>query len=466
MHEDLLIKRFAEISAVPRASGCTGPVADYLVSFAKMAGLDYIRDGKDNVVIFKDPSPGYESSPTVMLQAHTDMVQVYTPGTKQAEAASVPEIRVSKDGDLLYAVNSSLGADDGIGCAMMLEILSDNTLYHPRLECVFTSDEEIGLLGAAALDCSVLKAKYMINLDSEDEGIFCVGCCGGTRVDFSIPIEYNDENAKGVRLSISGLKGGHSGTEIGKSGNALKLLGRLISMIPDAALADISGGERDNAIPSHASAAVTNTTAEAVIKAWKKISYDVTRQDPDASLEITEIGTVRPFSDSSSEKILSWLDSVPCGITEMSRDIPGLPQTSCNLAVIHCEDSKVCGCESLRSASSTALKDLADTICKSVSALGGNTSRRGDYPGWEYRPDSQIRKVMLNSYRELFHREAKVEIIHAGLECGLITSAIPGLDAISLGPQMQGVHTVGESLSISSAQRTFSLLKKALENLR
>ena len=457
---------FEEFTKIPRGSGNTSLIAEYLVNFAKERGLFYYRDSSDNVVIKKPATCGYGSRPTVIIQGHTDIVC-----EKSAESDIDMEKegpRIFRDGDLLRADGSTLGADDGVALAYALAILDSKDIPHPEIEAVFTSDEEIGLIGASALDCSTLGGKVMINIDSDEEGVFTVGCAGGVRIDYSLPVKGGEPFGRCYRLSVSGLLGGHSGIEIGNGrANAIKLLGRALEALPIHQVTDISGGNADNAIPRDAEARFTaEIITEENLEALEEIIAPIRESEPEAKIELCECEPSGACVDSeSTEKILSLIREIPTGVTAMSKDIEGLVETSLNMGIIRLSGEELSLTVSVRSSENSEKAALRDRITAIGEALGASVTPRGDYPGWAYRKDSPLRDTAVEVYREKYGKEPKVITIHAGLECGLFSDKIEGLDCISIGPDNRDIHTPAECLSLTSFRRVYEFLLDVLKKI-
>ncbi len=451
---------FEEISKIPRGSGNTEGIADFLVAFAKERGLFSYRDASDNVIIKKAGAAGFENAPAVILQGHTDMVIATEPGVTRDLTREGVEIYI--DGDFLRARGTTLGADNGIAVAYMLALLDSKDIPHPPIEAVFTSDEEIGLIGAAALDASLLSGKLMINLDSDEENVFIAGCAGGTRIDMTLDCKSEKKSEYG-RLIISGLRGGHSGTEInGTRVNAIKLL---CDIIPDGALiGEIMGGNADNAIPRYAECKLyfANGIEENIKKAL------ITHKENENNISITyekKKGECSFFCERDSARLLTLIRELPCGVISMDTDI-GLPRTSMNVGIIESGEDFATLSVSLRSSAGSEKEALAKRVLEAAKKAAAKTKRHGDYPGWEYSKESKIRELVCLEYERLFGKKAEVVTIHAGLECGLFSDKIQGLDCISLGPIAYDIHTPAERLSITSAIRVYKLLCEVLSNFK
>ncbi len=455
---------FLEISKIPRGSGNTGPIADFLVKFAKKQKLEYLRDEFDNVVIKKPASRGFEKRPAVIIQGHSDIVAERTPESKRDMTKC--GVEVYRDGDFLRAKDTTLGGDDGIALAYALALLEDKKAKHPPIEAVFTTDEETGLTGAVGLDTSALEGKMLINLDSETEGNFTVGCAGGIRADLCIGLTRCEYDGDVYEIGVCGLKGGHSGVEIGKGrSNAVKVLAEVLAAIGTPRLVEINGGTKDNAIPRSAYATVL-TKRDITEELFERILKKHMECEPDIKITCKKTETSElPFDKQTSASVITALGLLPFGVTKMSEDIKGLVETSMNVGIVKTLGSTVniaCSIRSAKAKEKTALLEKVKMIAKTVNA---EVSAHGDYPAWEYKKDSRIRDVMCGIFKKMYGKDAKVLTIHAGLECGIFSDKIAGLDAISIGPNMQNVHTTEERLSVSSSARVWEFLCEVLKNI-
>ena len=467
---------FEEITKIPHGSGNTKQISDYLVGFARAHGLKYIQDESNNVIIFKDASKGYEKAPCVILQGHMDMVCEKTPESSHDFTKDPLELVV--EGDYVSAKDTTLGGDDGIAVAYALALLEDDSLCHPALEVLITVDEEIGLLGAAALDTTPLKGRYLINLDSEEEGYLWVGCAGGLTAQTNIPVKYQEADGRKYEITVSGLLGGHSGSEIDKNrANATLLLGRFLFEAREKGpyvLAEIEGGQKDNAIPRTARALIlTDEETGAEIQKFageftRNLQKEYTGSDDGITVTAEARGTGKEpvLHPVSLEKVLFFLIHYPNGIQKMCGYMEGLVETSCNLGITRLTPEGLACSASVRSSVATEKKALADKIAYLTEFLGGEYKAEGDYPSWEYKQDSRLRPYMVDVYEKLFHVKPQVRVIHAGLECGLFYEKIPGLDCVSLGPDMKDIHTTEEQLSISSVQKVWEYLLEVLKNMK
>lgn len=469
---------FEEISRIPRGSGNEEAVSNFLANAGKCMGYNVYQDEAFNVVIKKPASEGYEDSPAVILQGHMDMVCEKNKGTEH-DFLKDP-IMAYAEGGYVKAEGTTLGADNGIAVAYMLALLKDKTLNHPPLEMVFTSDEEAGMNGARALDCSVLEGRRLINLDSEEEGHILTCCAGGLRASITIPVSWERPKSgqKAAKISIKGLAGGHSGADIHlQRANANKLMGRLVKFLRqnmEIWFAEIEGGNMDNAIPRESWAtAVVNETDTGILKglceAFEKMcinEYRNTEKNIYVELMLEADMPKNVFSYVTAQKAEAALMLTPYGVKTMSTDIPGLVESSNNLGIVRtCDDGFKLTC-AVRSSVGTRKSLICGELEEIAALTGGKFETHGEYPAWEYNPKSDLRDVMVSVYKEMFGKDAKIDAIHAGLECGLLGQKIEGIDMVSIGPDMENVHTPNEKLSIESVERTWRYIKKVLENLK
>ena len=460
---------FEEISKIPHGSYNTKPIADYLENFAKSNDFEYVRDSADNVIIKKGATAGYETRPTVIIQGHTDMVAEKT--AESAKNMDTDGLDLYVDGDFLRAHGTTLGGDDGIAVAYMLALLESTDIPHPALEMLFTSDEEVGLLGATALDTSSLKGKLMINVDSDDEGIFTVGCAGGARVDINFNVKRENYSAKCYTLKVSDLLGGHSGVEIDKGrANAVKLGAKILASVGNIRLISFEGGTKDNAIPREFTAVfMTNEEIKDCFENAKDaLISEYKATEPYAKITLTNCNCIceKPVLDEISTKtVINIINETKSGVIEMSADIEGLVESSENLGIAKLTDSAMEFTVSVRSSKSDKKAMLIDTLKQIAAKYNASVSARGDYPAWEYKKDSHIRDICCKVFKDMYNKDAEVITIHAGLECGIFSDKIEGLDCISFGPNNNDIHTTEEHLSISSTDRVWSFIKKVLEEV-
>ena len=463
---------FEKLCSVPHGSGNTKQISDLCVGFAKELGLKYRQEACNNLIIWKGGSCGYENAAPVILQGHIDMVCAKTEDCAKDMTRDGLDIRT--DGEWVWADKTSLGGDNGIAVAMILAILSDETLPHPPIEAVFTVDEEVGMDGAFALDCSDLKGKKLLNLDSEEEGVFTVSCAGGVRLDCTL--ELKQERAAdmtGYRVTISGLKGGHSGMNINQGrGNANCLMARTLysamEKCPSLRVHALEGGQFDNVICLRNDALVALSASDAPafeafiseFDATLKNEYAVT--DGGISLTCEKAGVTTAVSERETSRILHVLLALPQGVQEMSADFPGLVQTSLNLGVMHMDETGLRFSYSVRSCIASQKQMLIQRVKSIVEYAGGTVGERSSYPGWQYDRDSALRKQVQAVYRDLTGCDGRIEATHGGLECGLFIEKIPGLDALSMGPELHDVHSVEEKLNVASTERVYRLVCEVL----
>lgn len=467
---------FEEMAAIPHGSRNTKAISDYLVDFAKRHNLEYYQDDSNNVVMIQEATAGYETADPIIIQGHMDMV---------CEKESGHEIDFEKDGldlyvdgDFLKARGTTLGGDDGIAVAYALAILDSPEIAHPRLEVVITVDEEIGMLGAESIDLSMLKGHKMLNIDSDVEGHFLTSCAGGMTVEAVIPVNY--ERAAGVlaTIKVTGLEGGHSGSEIDKEhGNANMIMGRVLKTLSDRmeiGIASLAGGLKDNAIPRECEAKILfekenqSIFEETVAYLNKVLAGEFAASDANVRVEVTEQTEkeAEVLSYAAQTKVIFYLRNVPNGVQNMSRIMPGLVETSLNLGIMELTKEALKTVTSVRSSVATRKEDLRDKLEFLAEFLGGEIEVSGDYPAWEYKADSDIRTTISSVYKELFEEEPVFEAIHAGLECGLLSGKIPDLDCVSFGPNNYDIHTPKERLSISSTEKVWKLIVEFLKRCK
>ena len=473
-----VFRYFEEISRIPRGSGNEKAVSDYIAAFARGLGLPVVQDTAYNLVIRKPGTSGYENAPTVIIQGHMDMVCEKNKGT-QHDFLKDP-IRLVLDGDFIRADGTTLGGDNGVAIAYAMALLASADISHPPLEVLLTTDEEVGMGGAAAIDPSLLTGRILINIDTDQEGVFDVSCAGGMRcaTKFAFQQEPVPQGLVAISIFIKGLKGGHSGMEIHKErGNANRILGRVLySLLKqfDLRLAHISGGAKDNAIPREAEAillikpedmaGITAETAE--LEQSLRHEY----RTPDPNLQIT-VSLAQEAGDTAFEMkalpiIAAALNLTPTGIQHRSLEIEDLVETSSNIGIIRTEGHEIVVTCSLRSSVISRKYDLENRLKLLAAVLGGTMTSIGDYPAWEYNPESPLRDLLIKTFTEMYHKEPVVEAIHAGLECGLFAEKWPGIDMISFGPDILDVHTPEERMSIPSIHRTWNFLQAVLAKIR
>ncbi len=465
---------FEEISAVPRGSGDTAKIAEFCMEFAEKNHLKAVRDSADNVVIFKPASKGYENAEPIILQGHLDMVCQKENGNPKNFSRDGIDLLI--DRDCIKAKGTTLGADNGIAVAMIMAILADKSLSHPAIEAVFTSDEEIGMIGASKLDFSILKAKRMINLDSEELDVLTVSCAGGADLSTRLKVNRKEDQGTRVKITLKGLKSGHSGVDINKGRvNADILAGGLLnhlSLLSDFSLISINGGDKSNVIPNQC---VIELCAYSPLKLigiaenyllLLKEEISLRESSFAFNIDMCETKSFSVFEESSLKNLICILNCVPNGVTEMSTEIEGLVETSLNLGILKTEADSVLFGQALRSNKSSSLKALEKKLKCFFSMLPADTKASGHYPPWEFKENSLLQSLYKKVYKETMGEEIKVEAIHAGLECGIFASNIKDFDCIAIGPQLFDVHTVKERLNIPSVSVIYEILLKTLAELR
>ena len=463
---------FEKICSIPHGSGNTKAISDYFVSFAQEHGLKYIQDSLNNVILFAPATKGYENRPAVILQGHMDMVCEKDEDCPLDMA--LDGLEVTHDGEYVFAKGTTLGGDDGIALAYALAILDDESIPHPALEIVITVDEETGMEGATGIDLSMLKGRTLINIDSEDEGIFTVSCAGGARGTIRLPLQRRAVYGPCVKLVVDGLQGGHSGVEIHQNrANASKIMGHLLVRVQElmpVCITGLSGGSKDNAIPRSCQATLVamGSHIERINDVCLQLQNEVRQsfQEPQAVIYGEDVDALggNALSTQDSAKVIKLLCDVPNGVQAWSADIEGLVQTSLNLGVTHLDDDLRLTF-SVRSSVNQEKRDLLARLRLISEEFGAQYSEMGDYPAWEYRKDSALRDTMVDVYRKMFGSDPQVVAIHAGLECGILSDKLPGLDCVSIGPQMHDIHTSRERLSIASTERTWRFLLEVLKAL-
>ncbi len=471
---------FEEISKIPRGSGNTKAVSDYCVAFAKERGLYVRQDELNNVVIKKPATAGYEDKPAVIIQGHLDMV-AEKDSDSDHDFMKDP-IKLIVDGDFITADKTTLGADDGIAVAVGLAILDDDTIKHPELEVIFTIDEETGMDGAKGLDMSDINGKYMLNLDSEDDGIITVGCAGGKSSEVKFDMELGEVAGVIYKLQISGLKGGHSGAEIhNERANANILLARVLKYINDRIairITSMNGGSKDNVITKESNGIFVLHGHEDVEDKMAKLSsifnevvaiikneYAVSDKDINISLSDGEYGIFYAASRKATDNILAFMNVVPFGPQFRVPNMNGLVETSLNMGILKTDKGVVDISMSIRSSVKSRKNLIADKIETLAKLTGGEFASDGEYPEWAYKADSPLQKLLCDVYKNKFGKELKIDVIHAGLECGYILEKKPELDVVSFGPQMYDIHTTDERVSIPSIAKLYEFVKAILENI-
>ncbi|MBR0149651.1 MAG: aminoacyl-histidine dipeptidase [Lachnospiraceae bacterium] len=467
---------FEEISKIPHGSGNTDAMSDFVVNFAKEKKLKHRRDEKGNVLIVKDASAGYEASDTVMLQGHMDMVC-----EKNSDAVfdfKKDPLKLCVMDDCIFARGTTLGGDDAIAVAYMLALLEDDELEAPRLECVFTVDEEIGMGGAKAFDVSDIRAKTLINLDHEDEGLFLTSCAGGLRAQLTVPVRFKEKAGEKYTIVVCGLKGGHSGTEIHKYlANANILIGRLMHYLGTRvkySVISLGGGMQDNAIPREASMDVLVqeediSNFEDIIDEFQDIIRNEYRSlEKNIQIYCNDKGLTacQALTQKTQERVIFLLNTMPDGVQKMSPDIHDLVQTSLNLGIIRLDSKQFKATSALRSSVKSEIDALSDKLRYLTETIGGTYEEHGEYPAWEYNPDSRVQKLVKETYDRLFDEEGTLTGVHAGLECGIFARKLPGIDIVAFGPDVLHIHSPKERMSVPSTERVYRLLRELLKVLK
>lgn len=467
---------FEQIAAIPHGSRNTKAISDYLVDFAKEHNLVWYQDENNNVVIVKEASAGYEAAEPIIIQGHMDMVCEKEKGVDIDFEKDGLKLYI--DGDFLKAEGTTLGGDDGIAVAYALALLDSQEIAHPKLEVVITVDEEIGMLGADAIDLSMLTGHTMLNIDSEVEGSFLTGCAGGMAVNVTLPIKRVMQSGEKVALTITGLEGGHSGSEIDKEhGNANILMGRLLRALFEEipfGIISLAGGLKDNAITRECVTELlvpqenVNLVKEIADKLDIELKKEFMTADPSVCIEFEDLGkkeeSILDFG--SVSRVIFYLRSVPNGVQHMSQVMHGLVETSLNLGIMELKEDALHTVTSIRSSVGTRKADLLDRVTAIVELLGGEAEVEGDYPAWEYKQDSSLRPQIAKVYKQLYGKDPVFETIHAGLECGLLSEKIKNVDCVSFGPDNFDIHTPKERLSISSTGRVWDFIVEFLRQAK
>ena len=463
---------FEKLCSLPHGSGNTKQISDYLVSFAKEHGLRYVQDELNNVLLFGNGTCGYEDHDPVIIQGHMDMVC-----EKDADCPinmDTDGLDIAHDGTYVFAKGTTLGGDDGIAVAYALALLADKSIPHPPLEVIITVDEETGMDGATGIDLSSLKGRTMLNIDSEEEGIFTVSCAGGARANILLPVQRRAVYGPCVKLTVEGLQGGHSGVEIHKNrANANKVMGEFLSRVQalmPVCITKLEGGAKDNAIPRSCQVTLValgmyieriNDVAEQLQKEIRE-QYD----EPYAVIRGDDVDALggNALTTECSAKVIALLNASPNGVQSWSEDIDGLVQTSLNLGVVTLAD-ELSLTWAVRSSVNQEKVELLNRLEELAKFHGATYSSHGDYPAWEYKKDSALRDTMIKVYQQMYNKQPEVVAIHAGLECGLLSEKLPGLDCVSIGPNMQDIHTSRERLEIESTKRTWEFILEVLKAL-
>ena len=471
---DKVFYYFEEISSIPRGSGDLEAVSDYCVNFAKERNLAVRKDELNNVVIKKPATEGREYDTTVIIQGHLDMVCEKTNESNHDFENDGIELLV--DGDWISANGTTLGADNGIAIAYALAILDDNTISHPALEVIFTADEEIGMFGAKALDMSDLTGKYMLNLDCEEDGICYAGCAGGARLEAQFDIERTSSKGTLYTITVKGLKGGHSGAEIDKErANASMIMGRVLHKIDDTmnfGIVSVNGGSKDNVITRENIAQIVaedEDTLKKIIDDFNteiKNEYAVADQNIIVTIEKGKYGEYNVVCKDNQDDVITFIYTVPYGPQNYCTDVKGVVETSLNMGVVNTTEDKIVIVMSVRSMIRSRKELLLDRVKCLALKLNAKVEIGADYPEWEFKRNSALQDIMKKTYFDMYKEEIKMNVIHAGLECGYFLEKNPELDVLSFGPQMFDIHTPEERLSISSTKKVYDLVLELLKNIK
>lgn len=469
-----VLRYFEELSKIPRGSGNSDKISKYCVDFANAHSLRVERDEADNVIIFKSGTSGYENAEPIILQGHLDMV------CQKTEDCDIDfendGLCLYTNGDELRAKGTTLGADNGIAVAMILAILESNKIEHPPIEAVFTTDEEIGMIGAGKLSADSLKGKMLVNLDSEEIDRVTVSCAGGSDFRMLIPVTREKIKAEKIKLSLYGLKGGHSGVEIDRGRvNADTLMGRILSYtktISDFDIIEVNGGDKANAIPNACSVLIATNNKEniktSIIEYLDTIKCEIAERESGFEYSVEELGIsdVSVIDKKACDSIIFTLACVPNGIYEMSAEIDGLVESSQNLGILKTEEDKIIIHFALRSNKKSALKFLEERLSRFALYIDCKTETYGHYPAWEYKENSKLQEKYKEIFKSKMGFKPQIVAIHAGLECGMFCNKIDGLDCISIGPDIKDVHTVNECLDLKSTEVVYELLIELLKSLK
>ena len=467
---------FEELCKIPHGTFDTKHISDYCVAFAKERGLEVQQDAANDVIIKKPGTPGYENSQPVILQGHMDMVCEKTPDSDHDFKTDGLDLYV-EDG-YVKARGTTLGGDDGIAIAMAMAILDSKDIPHPPIEAVFTVDEETGMGGAEAVDLSGLKGKKLLNIDSEEEGVLTSCCAGGIVFETKIPVERETGTGTKLQVKVHGLLGGHSGNEIHRQrGNAHKMMGRLLYRIQKEtpiSLISVNGGSKDNVIASESEAVflVPSGRADQVLKqteAMKDIWLEeFTGEEPTLDVTAATQGEAEEavMTKDSTGRVIDYLVICPNGLQEYSRKLKGLVETSLNIGVVETSQDAVRTVSLIRSSVESRKQQLREQLEVCARVAGGTARTVSEYPAWQFDPDSELRKVMVDIYERMFGKEPVVSAVHAGLECGLFLGKRPDLDCVSFGPNILDIHSFNEKLDIASTERTWEFLKEILKELK
>ena len=471
-----VFEQFEALSQVPRRTYRDEKISDYCVEFAKNHGLEYVQDEVGNVIIYKPGTAGYEHSEPVILQGHMDMVASKTPDSDHDFDTEPLEIFI--DGDYIGAKNTTLGGDDGIALAYTMAILASDDIPHPPIEAVFTVDEEIGMGGAHALDVSLLNGKKLFNIDGEEDGVLTVGCAGGTVCNVIIPVSRRHRNGVKVTVKSSGYLGGHSGNDIQRyRGNAIKDMGRMLHSLSkkiDFSLLSVNGGNAANVIAQYCTAecVMSADRAEGFVErlndlaATLKAEYGSSETGLEISAEIGEVDDYNVFNWETTVNAIWYLYGALDGVQTMDRNVEGAVESSLNTGIVVTEDAACKVTYQARSSVESKLDEMVQRLGLWAEIVGGRVEVDSAYPAWPYKPESELRPLMTETYKDLFGEEPVISVMHAGLEGGILMGKDPDLDIVTFGPEMLNVHTPGERLNIASTARYWEFIKEVLKRLK
>lgn len=473
LNPSLVFKYFEEISQIPRGSGNEKEISDYLYKFAKDLNLEVVQDDYLNIIIKKPATKGYENCPGVILQGHMDMVCEKNKDVDHDFEKDPIELKIVDD--MIYANGTTLGADNGIAVAMSLAILASNDLAHPALEVLITSNEEAGMTGAMGLDGSIFNGKYIINLDSEEEGYLLVSCAGGNRSYVTLPLTFKPiaEDKQVLLLEVKGLLGGHSGMDIVKQrANSNVTMGRILNSLGvEFDLVEVNGGSKNNAIPRECEAKIVvnkdqvDALKDSVSKIEEILKHEFRSTDANLQVVVSESNADKALSDDCKSKVILLLNLIPNGIQTQSMEIEGLVESSTNLGVVKTENNIMSFESAVRSSVATLRENINNKTKLIADYVGANFENTDGYPAWEYAKDSKLEQLCIDVYEKLTGKKPIITAIHAGLECGLLLDKMPGCEAISMGPDMFEVHTPNEHVSITSIKNVWDYLVKVLESM-
>ncbi len=457
-----VMKIFEALCAIPHGSGNTKAISDYCVKYAADRGFEALQDDWNNVLIRVPAAKGYEEHPTVVIQGHLDMVCEKEP--ESTHNFETDGLKLRREGDWLMATDTTLGADDGIAIAYALALLEEKTA-HPALELFFTVDEETGMYGAEGFDPAWITGRKLLNLDSEEEGQLIVSAAGGRNVEGRLPLKWEPCSSPVYEIKVDGLQGGHSGAEIHRGrANANKILGKILSGLP-CRLIQMEGGLKANAIPRAASAMVAMDSPVDSGALTQLFRREYGERDPQITVTVTTATSTKMLTKECSDAAIGLLQALPDGVQAWSGEIEGLVETSLNCGIVKTEQDLLLILTSLRSMKNALRDDLTRQVQELMERYGAVVEVEAGYPAWEYCANSSLQEVVCGCYKKLYKKEMAVIALHAGLECGLLSEKLPGLECVSMGPDMKDIHTPRERISVSSIERTWGLLKEILKTL-